>query len=236
MPIKYIFFDLDGTLLPMDQEKFTKAYFGSLAKKVYPYGYDPNELVSSIWKGCEAMVLNDGKRLNREVFWDVFVSIYGEKINEDYKHFDDYYNNDFDKVQPSCGFNPDTPMLISYLKSKGYKLVLATNPLFPTVATECRIKWAGMKKEDFELVTTYDNFSHSKPNLEYYKDIMKLYNLSPDECMMVGNDVDEDMIASELGMRVYLVTDNLINRKNKDISVYPNGDLKGLIEYLSNIE
>lgn len=28
-----ILFDLDGTLLPMDMEAFTKAYFGLLAKK-----------------------------------------------------------------------------------------------------------------------------------------------------------------------------------------------------------
>ena len=236
MLIKYIFFDLDGTLLPMDKDKFLKAYLGSMARKLCPLGYNGEELIGAIWKGSERMVANDGSKLNEEVFWDAFVEMCGERVRRDYSHFEDFYNNDFDKVRSSCGYNPDTPPVISQLKAKGYKLVLATNPLFPAVATECRIRWAGMDKTDFELVTTYENSRHCKPNLDYYRDILCKFGINPEECVMVGNDVDEDMIAAELGMRVYLVTDCLINRKNKDISVYPNGDLKGLIDYLSFIE
>ena len=43
--IKAIFFDLDGTLLPMDQDVFIKAYFGALAKKLAPRGYAPDALI-----------------------------------------------------------------------------------------------------------------------------------------------------------------------------------------------
>ena len=49
--IKVVLFDLDGTLLPMDQDEFVKAYFGGIAKKLAPYGYEPNKLVKSIWAG-----------------------------------------------------------------------------------------------------------------------------------------------------------------------------------------
>ena len=41
MNITTILFDLDGTLLPMDQEAFTTGYFKLLAKKLAPYGYEP---------------------------------------------------------------------------------------------------------------------------------------------------------------------------------------------------
>ena len=34
MNIKAVLFDLDGTLLPMDQDIFVKSYFGLLAKKL----------------------------------------------------------------------------------------------------------------------------------------------------------------------------------------------------------
>ena len=43
MSIKMILFDLDGTLLPMDQNHFVKTYFGALAKKLAPLGYDPEK-------------------------------------------------------------------------------------------------------------------------------------------------------------------------------------------------
>ena len=36
--ITTVLFDLDGTLLPMDEKKFIKAYFGELAKKGAEYG------------------------------------------------------------------------------------------------------------------------------------------------------------------------------------------------------
>lgn len=37
--IKAILFDLDGTVLPMNEEEFTKGYFGLLCKKLVSYGY-----------------------------------------------------------------------------------------------------------------------------------------------------------------------------------------------------
>ena len=43
------------------------------------------------------------------------------------------------------------------VKELGLRAVLATNPIFPAVATRSRIRWAGLEPEDFELCTTYEN-------------------------------------------------------------------------------
>ena len=48
MPIKTILFDLDGTLLPMDQEAFVNAYTKLLAMYMVPYGYDPQLLIKAL--------------------------------------------------------------------------------------------------------------------------------------------------------------------------------------------
>lgn len=42
----------------------------------------------------------------------------------------------------------------------------------------------------------------------------------------------EDMAAQEAGMSVFLITDCMINRENKDISVYPHGSFEQLAEYV----
>ena len=235
MSIKYILFDLDGTLLPMDQSVFTKSYFGGLAKRLAPYGYDSEELISAIWKGSDAMVRNDGSRNNEEVFWNTMEKILGDRVRKDYSVFDDFYKYDFEKSRWSCGYNPDTPKVISALKGMGYSLILATNPLFPAVGTHARARWAGLDVSDFRIITTFENSYHCKPNLDYYRDILANIGAKAEDCLMVGNDVDEDMITEQLGMKVYLVTDCLINRTGKDISVYPNGDIKGLLDYIKNI-
>jgi FMN phosphatase YigB (HAD superfamily) len=121
------------------------------------------------------------------------------------------------------------------LKEKGKRLVLATNPIFPALATECRMGWAGLSPEDFEMYTTYENSSFCKPNTEYYRAILYSIGLSAEECLMVGNDVGEDMVASTLGMKVFLLTDCLINKAGEDISVYPQGGFDELISYLETL-
>ena len=79
MAIKTVLFDLDGTLLPMDQDEFIKAYMGRLAKYMMPYGYDPEKLVKGLWMGTGAMVKNDGSVNNFSRFWEVFEKIFGRK-------------------------------------------------------------------------------------------------------------------------------------------------------------
>ena len=232
---KAIFFDLDGTLLPMDQEVFLKAYLGGLAKKMAPHGYDPELLVKSIWKGTGAMVMNDGRARNDDVFWNTFSAIYGRDTRVDEPVFEEFYHNEFQEVSKSCGFDPRAAEAIREIKAMGYRVVLATNPLFPAIATHSRARWAGLNPEDFEYITTYENSWHCKPNPDYYREILGKLDLKPEECVMVGNDVGEDMIAEALGMKVFLLTDCIINKAEKDISVYPNGSFPELLSYIRSL-
>lgn len=235
MKITTILFDLDGTLLPMDQDTFIKAYFGGLAKKLVPHGYESESLFKAIWDGTIAMVKNTGEKNNEAVFWDVFSSRYGEKAKQDICYFDEFYANDFCHVQKACGYNPKAAGMIKAVKDKGFRVVLATNPLFPSTATEQRITWAGLKPSDFELFTTYENSNYCKPNPDYYTDIMKKLGVTPEECLMVGNDVGEDMIADKLGAKVFLLTDCLINKDDADISIYPNGSFDELFAFINTL-
>lgn len=233
MPIKTIMFDLDGTLLPMDQDIFIKEYFTGLAVKLAPYGYEPEKLIKAIYKGVYTMQTNDGSCTNEKAFWRFFTSVYGEKAAEHEPVFYDFYKNEFQQVAKSCGFNPKAKEIIDLCKEKGLRVVLATNPLFPSIATESRMRWAGLDKSDFEYFTVYENSRFCKPNIEYYKEIIEKIGADPKDCAMIGNDVVEDMVAENLGMKVFLLTDDIINKNNVDISVYPNGgfdELKRWIE------
>lgn len=235
MSIKVIMFDLDGTLLPMDQEVFVNAYFKGLAKKLMPFGYEPKSLTDAIWQGTYAMVKNDGKENNEAVFWKAFADIFGEKVYQDEKHFEEFYKNEFQDVKNVCGYSEKAKEVVKTAKDKGLRVVLATNPIFPAIATRSRCRWAGVEAYDFEFYTTYENIGFCKPNILYYEEIVKRLGVKPEECLMVGNDVSEDMIAGKLGMKVFLLTDCIINKNNEDISSYPNGDFDKLIEYIKNL-
>ncbi len=230
--IEVVLFDLDGTLLPMDQDVFVQTYFGLLAKNLSNYGYEPKKLIESIWLGTKSMIMNDGKQTNEKVFWNTMSNIYGPNVINDESKFESFYINDFPLVKNSCGFDKRANEVIKFLKSKGYRLILATNPIFPRIATEQRIKWAGLDINDFEFVTTYENSSFSKPNLKYYLEILEKNYCKVENCLMVGNDVAEDMIVNKLGVDVFLLTRDLINKNNEDISNYPNGNYDDLLEYV----
>jgi len=236
MKLTTILFDLDGTLLPMDQDEFIKAYFGLLARKMAPLGYEPQKMIGAVYAGTNAMIANDGSKTNEAVFWQTFCAIFGEQARRDEPHFEAFYRNEFQQVKGVCGFDARAAQVIARLKEKGYRLVLATNPLFPAIATQSRIRWAGMQVSDFELVTTYENSSFCKPNVKYYEEIVQKLGLDPAECLMVGNDVGEDMAAGRLGMKTFLVTDCLINRVNEDIEAYPHGSFEALKSYIDSLE
>ena len=235
MSLQYILFDLDGTLLPMDQNVFIKAYFGHLAAKLAPKGFDAKALIDAIWGGTKAMVANDGNRTNEEVFWDHFACVFGEAVRNDEATFDEFYHTDFQKVQSACGFDPRAAQTVAALKAMGFTLALATNPIFPAIATESRMRWAGLNKEDFVLYTTYENSRHCKPNPDFYRDILDCRGVAPEQCLMVGNDATEDLVAEKLGMKVFLLTDCLINTHDRDISVYPQGSFPELMAYVEQL-
>ena len=235
MKITTVLFDLDGTLLPMDQDEFVRSYFKLLAKKVAPLGYDPASLIDNIWAGTAAMVKNDGSRKNEEAFWAQFAKFYGDKVYDDIPVFDKFYAEEFNLAKDVCGFAPNAKKIVDGLCERGFEVVLATNPIFPPVATLSRISWAGLSAESFSLITNYSNSSYCKPNPKYYQEILSKIGKAPEECLMVGNDVEEDMVAQSLGMKVFLLTDCIINKKDRDISVYPHGGFDDLAEYLQTI-
>lgn len=233
--IKTVLFDLDGTLLPMDQDEFVKAYFGLLAKHLAPHGYDPQALIAAIWSGTKAMITNNGSTTNEQAFWADFCTRFGADAIKDEPLFEDFYKTQFSKVQAVCGFDSRAAQTVRLLKEQGYQVVLATNPIFPAIATRQRIAWAGLQPEDFELFTTYENSSYCKPNPDYYRQIMEKLALDPRECLMVGNDVGDDMVAEKLGMKVFLLTDCLINKNGTDIGQYPHGRFPELEAYIQNL-
>lgn len=228
--IKTVLFDLDGTLLPLWQEEFVKVYFGELCKRLATLGFEPQKTVDSIWAGTKAMVKNDGSRLNEELFWEVFRGMNAE-LPDAKDVCADFYDNEFNKVQSILKYNADRRALIGRLRAAGLGVVLATNPVFPTNAISTRLKWVGLGYEDFDYVTDYTNSCFSKPNPAYFREIAQKLSLDPAECLMVGNNVSEDMAAEAAGMKVFLVPEFLENPAAAEYSAFPQGTLDEAADY-----
>lgn len=209
--LKAVFFDLDGTLLPMNEEIFTKLYFHLISKSVANKGYQAEELIHTIWQGTKLMYTNDGKRTNEEVFWDYFGKVYGKEKVEDKIYFDAFYLNEFKQVKQACGQNPYVEQIIQVAKEKVGKVVLTTNPIFPRVGIQTRLAFLGLNENDFDYITTYENSSYCKPNPKYFLEVLEKLDLKSDEVILFGNnDIEDYKCAKQAGISCYLVGENLI--------------------------
>jgi len=230
-----ILFDLDGTLLPMDYDSFLHTYFSLLAEETAPYGVDHKVLVDRIWKGTKEMVLNDGTCSNEDRFWNSFGPFINDKMPDAKAKLDIFYVNRFKAAKEKTGDNPLARQVIESAHQKAEKVVLATNPLFPVNAIVTRLSWIGLSLSDFDLITTYETSHYCKPNPAYYTEIMEKIGASPEACMMVGNDVQEDMEPSvKLKMQHYLIRDCLLTH-GLDDSSYFGGTFADFAEFIKTI-
>ena len=227
-----IFFDLDGTLLPMDYKTFTKGYLSLLAKAVAPMGYRAETMIPAMWKGVAAMTVNDGSRSNEAVFWVVFFHDLGKEAYEHIPSFDAFYDKEFHQAIAFTEPVPDAARkAVALAKEKAKYVVLATNPLFPRVAVRSRLTWAGLAESDFDHITDYANSSTCKPNPAYYLQIAKELGVNPRNCLMIGNNTEEDIQAAQkAGLSTFLLTDCLIEQIPTPTT--PKGSYEDLFDYL----
>lgn len=236
MRTKYIFFDMDGTLLPMDAATFAKVYFKVLTKKMLPHGYEPEALISGINAGITAMQHNNGSRRNQEIFWEEFASVAGGRVMRDRPLFDEFYAIDFQRIASSCGYAPEAKRTVDLCRDNGFHVVIATEPIFPLCAMESRLRWAGIEPDAVDFITSYETSGYCKPDLGFYEELLDRFRITPDECVMVGNDVGEDMPAGELGMKTFLLTDCLINKANQDINRWEHGGFSKLQAWIRALD
>lgn len=235
--MKHILFDLDGTLLPMVQDEFVRYYMPLLAGTYKKAGVsvETGSFIKGVWAGYEAMVENDGSRTNREAFWSYMEPILPLTPEESEEIALDFYTNEFNQAICTTRPNPLANQIVKQAKEKGLETYLATNPVFPKCATMNRIRWAGLDEEDFNIITTYESCTYCKPNPEYFRKILEKFQIRPEDCLMVGNDVCEDLSARELGVKTYLVMDTMENKKNLPIETDYMGTLAELKKFIENL-
>ncbi|UTR14719.1 HAD hydrolase-like protein [Salipaludibacillus sp. LMS25] len=226
--IKAILFDLDGTLLPMDTEAFITTYMRELADRV-SHIINPDVFTKALWNGTKAMMVDTNSAItNEKVFEDVFLKETGLEKEVIWPELDEFYMTTFPSFSYLCHCQPVARKIVEEAVNKGYKIAVATNPVFPIVAIHHRLEWAGIRDLPFDLVTGYEESTSTKPHKHYYDSIAQQLGVHPSECMMVGNDKQEDMAASLSGMKTFLVEECVIDRGSPQYSIDAKGSLDDL--------
>jgi HAD superfamily hydrolase (TIGR01549 family) len=204
-----VLFDLDDTLLGNPMDTFVPAYFQALTRYLDNL-VPPERLITHMMEATEAMSANRSQELtNEEAFASVFYPLLGEDRATVESAFQQFYAQHFPRLRGLTSKRPEARSLVGSALDHGMQVAIATNPMFPRIAVEERLAWAGVPVEQFDyaLVTTYENMHATKPHLAYYREILERLGQRPDKCLMVGDSWKMDIApASSVGLRVFWVT------------------------------
>ena len=228
------FFDLDGTLLPMDMDTFTRVYFDAVKKSGVFDQISETQGREIFGKAVYSMMDNDGSQTNEELFFGNIHEMSGVGREALMPHIKRFYENEFGQLEQHTRTSKRVGKVIRTLQKKGYRLVLATNPLFPKIATDQRIAWAGLCPGDFEYISYYDNSRYCKPCAQYFTEILDHLGLRADQCYIVGNDVRDDMSELPLGFEGFLVLDHVIGDIGK-VTECTKGDYSDLLKFAESL-
>lgn len=232
-----ILFDLDGTLLDIDMDFFLPQYFDEMGRMAASSGCcDPQQLVVQILRSTEVMIQDvDPATSNEDIFMHDFFSSMEVDEARMRNFFAEFYRRGFPRLQKYSRRFGGVPEMIAGVLDSGLKVVIATNSVFPCQAIQQRLEWAGIGHFSYELLTSYENMHHCKPHLQYYQEIAAYLGIEPAQCLMVGNDTREDLVAGEIGMKTFLVEDRLIDRGDNTYRPDWRGSLQDLFRFIDTV-
>jgi HAD superfamily hydrolase (TIGR01549 family) len=200
--------DLDNTLLGNDNEEFVPAYFHLLGQELAPFAA-PNRLLPELLRATGKMIENSRPDCTlQEIFESVFYPAIGVESSALKAPIERFYQEKFPTLKPITRPRPAAAQLVETALSRGWQIVIATNPLFPRTAILQRLEWAGVPADryPFRLITSYEDFHFAKPKPAYYAEILARLGWPAGPVVMVGDDPERDIApAAALGIGTYLV-------------------------------
>ena len=198
--------DLDDTLLDTNLDAFMPAYFQAFTQHLAQHSA-PSTMLRALLAGMNLM--NDSQdptRTLEEVFEaDFYVQLGLSK--QDLVHvLEEFYDAVFPTLAEHTRRRPEALPLIDWAYSRGYRIAIATDPLFPRKATYHRLRWAGFDPERFELISSFEHFHFTKTHPAYYAEVLGRLGWPEGPVLMVGNDPARDLMpAHRLGLRTFFV-------------------------------
>ena len=171
MPLTLLL-DLDYTLLDTKLDSFIPVYFQALSQHLAGR-VSGEKMIHALIASMDVMNKNeDPRRTLQEVLDSEFYPKIGIQKDELLDVVEDFYDNIFPTLRKHTKQKPDAVPLIEWALSCGYRVAIATDPLFPYKATYHRVCWAGFDPERFELISTVEHFHFSKSHLAYYAEML----------------------------------------------------------------
>lgn len=229
--------DLDDTLLDTNIEQFIPAYFEALSKHLASR-VKPEIMLAALASGTRGMMaaLDPAQTLRQ-----VFDAKFNPKLGIEHGALAELIEQFYDDVFPELGAlmkpRPEAIKLVDWAFAQGYRVAIATDPLFPLKAIHHRLRFAGLppEKYPFALISSYETFHFTKTHAAYFAEFMGQLGWPDGPVLMVGNDADRDLApARVLGLPTFWITTD--SPQPSDPAADGRGGLADLRPWLESVD
>lgn len=204
--IKAVLFSPDGTLLRCDERALADEYL-RLATAYFDELWGASRSACLLAEAQRALAApRDAQTTNSSLLAETLAAAAGRDPQDIHAAFDAFYTAHLPALRDSVRPAAAAVEVIALAQQQGLDIVIAANPLHPAAAVRQRLAWAGLpdSTEDYALVTGSDNTHFVKPDPAYYAEIVARIGVEPDEAIMVGSSlVDDVRPAAAARLRTY---------------------------------
>jgi len=199
--------DLDGTLLGAHSRRLHWYFITAFVGELKNLGFGILKSLAILHK-LKISVRDSSHQMNGIPNWEKSIVFFSQLTDlspaQSRIHLTEMSMKCFVHARPSLYELKEAQDFILWAKDH-YRLILATNPMWPSAVVDYRLKIAGIAPSEFEFITHAENMSSCKPNVQYYSELKNKLNLRPEECFMIGNDEKKDGPARDIGIDVFII-------------------------------
>jgi FMN phosphatase YigB (HAD superfamily) len=207
--IKAVLLDLDDTLLTNSDKVFVPALLAEM-NTFFAREYQIREMGAVVAGTMQQMATSSDFHITNS---DIAAACIGAAVGQPPETliagFTAFYQDIFPRLRKHTTPRPTAVKVVEELKERGIAVIIATNPVYPTPAIHHRLVWAGVEPiEQFSFITTGDDMHFTKPNPAYYGEILARAGFEPEDAVMVGNSLRNDIVpANQMGLHTYHIQD-----------------------------
>jgi FMN phosphatase YigB (HAD superfamily) len=223
--------DLDDTLLETNLEVFVPTYYEALSTYLADVA-PPKELIAALQAGVGRMMQNlDPSRTLQEVFEADFYPRLGLQADPLREKIMQFYREVYPSLGRTTRQRKGARELVDWARAAGHQVAIATDPLFPMIATEERVRWAGFDPAEFDLISSFGDFHFTKSHPEYYAEFLGRLGWPDQPVLMAGDDTERDLVSAE---RLGISTFQVLRGPGEDGSA--SGELRALKTWIETHE
>jgi FMN phosphatase YigB (HAD superfamily) len=200
----HVLIDMDGTLIGQPGALFHNLFAFFAIMRLSKLS-TIKQLLKAVKKTQSILLSQHSFASNKDAFFETLASELSVKRARVERFAGKFFDADYPFICLFLHREAAARRLLDLLHSSGKHVTLATNAVFGKREIELRLQASDLYLHDFDLVTSWDEMSSTKPHADFFEQTLKKIKVNSSQAIMIGNDPYYDLPAYKAGIDTLLV-------------------------------